>query len=153
MWQSWFCTSALFTMWWYECYEFVVVFLSFGTPCGAMHVVIVCWLTIFSALVHHVTILKCIGHVSCVHRAMECSSRFVIHGKYIYKQTIVQFFFIPPQNCVLNAGKPSRNIFSCNIFVHRPLHPRYWRCKSVLSIKESLWWLMSVETLKIDINV
>ena len=43
--------------------------------------------------------------------------RFVTNGIYIYKRIIVQFFVIPPQNCVLNAGKPSRNIFSCNIFV------------------------------------
>ena len=40
-----------------------------------------------------------------------------MNGIYIYEQTIVQFFVIPSQNCVLNAGKPSRNIFNCNIFV------------------------------------
>ena len=44
-------------------------------------------------------------------------TRFVINGKYIYKHTIVQFLVIPTQNCVLNAGKLLRNIFSCNIFV------------------------------------
>ena len=45
------------------------------------------------------------------------ATRFVMNGIYIYEQTIVQFFVIPSQNCVLNAGKPSRNIFNCNIFV------------------------------------
>ena len=40
-----------------------------------------------------------------------------MNGIYIYEQTILQFFVIPSQNCVLNAGKPSRNIFNCNIFV------------------------------------
>ena len=40
-----------------------------------------------------------------------------MNGMYIYEQTILQFFVIPSQNCVLNAGKPSQNIFNCSIFV------------------------------------
>ena len=44
-------------------------------------------------------------------------SHFVIHGIYIYKEIILQFFVFPTQNCVLHTGKPARNNFSCNFFV------------------------------------
>ena len=62
---------------------------------------------------------------------------------YIYKQIIVQFFVISPQNCVLNAGKPSRNIFSCNVFLSLLIFTPF----SMVEIEKTLFRFFSLSFL------
>ena len=60
-------------------------------------------------------------------------THFVIHGIYIYKEIIFQFFAIPAPNCVLNAGKPSGKKFSSNFFVHHSISPRSRVCLTIFT--------------------